>query len=134
MNSTDPRRSRTLEELDGDRWGDPADDATGLMRDCYRLRTVPVAALTLDDLRLLLSQRIGAEWLIPVALGRLAEASMVGEPNPGDLLRAVLRVGPVYWADHPDQALRLWAVRAALEELRSDVSVLLDSDAWPAFG
>jgi CDI immunity proteins len=126
--------ARSLEELDGDRWGEPDDDATSLVRECHRLRTVPVGTLTDDDLRLLLRQTIGVNWLVPIALNRLGEEPLAGESYPGDLMTAVLGVGTSYWADHPAETLSLWHVREALEQLRTDADQLLKSDNWPKFG
>jgi len=126
--------ARSLEELDGDRWGEPEDNATGLVRECHRLRTVPVGTLTDDDLRLLLRQTIGVNWLVPLALNRLAAEPLAGESYPGDLLIAVLGVGTSYWDDHPAETLSLWHVKEALEQLRTDADQLLKSDNWPKFG
>jgi hypothetical protein len=82
---------------------------------------------------LLLGQRPGAEWLIPIALSRLDEDPMAGEWYPGDLLRAVLHGGTDYWPTHPDEVVRLWAVRESLDKLRTDAAALLEQPDWPAF-
>jgi hypothetical protein len=126
--------AQSLEELDGSHWGEPDADATSLIRESHRLRTVPLAELSNDDLRLLLRQKIGVEWLVPLALIRLGSGPLAGDAYPGDLLRAVLGVGADFWADHPDDMLSLWSVREALERLRSDVNKLLMSEDWPEFG
>jgi hypothetical protein len=125
---------RTLEELDGERWPEPDDEATGLVRDCHRLRTVPVGDLSIGDLRLLLGQEIGTEWLMPIALDRLNDDPLAGEWYPGDVLNSVLGVGATYWDSHPAETMSLWDVREALDQVRSDAAKLLERDDWPAFG
>ena len=81
---------------------------------------------------MLLGQRVGAEWLIPIALTQLEDDPMAGEWYPGDLLRAVLHAGADYWPNHPDEVRRLWTVRASLEGLRADAAALLEQPDWPA--
>jgi hypothetical protein len=125
---------RTLEELDGERWGEPAKEATSLIRDCHRLRTIPVGNLSIGELRLLLGQQIGTEWLVPLALDRLHDDPLAGEWYPGDVLNSVLGVGAPYWDAHPSETLSLWVVRQSLEQLRSDATKFLESGDWPAFG
>ena len=133
MNADDPL-AKTLEDLDGEHWGEPDKDATGQIRTCHRLRTIPIGALTLDDLTTLLGQHIGDEWLIPVALDRLYDHPLAGDSYPGDLLNAVLRTDPTHWTKRPADLMALWAVRDRLEAIRGDADKLLARDDWPAFG
>jgi hypothetical protein len=123
----------TLEQLDGERWPDPQ-DPTMLVRDVHRLRRIPLGELSDNDLRLLLGQRVGVDWLVPRALDRLQEAPLAGDLYPGDLLGAVLHATRDYWPRHPDQLIRLWAVRESLEALQADAGRLLTDERWPAFG
>lgn len=85
--------SRSLEQLDRERWGEAPPGATGLVEDVHRLRRVPVRDLSNEDLRLLLGQTIGAEWLIPRAFDRLDGDPLAGDWYPGDQLRASCRSG-----------------------------------------
>lgn len=98
---------RSLEELEEDRWGDAPDGATDLMQRAHRLRTVPIGALQVEDLRLLIGQRIGLGTLVPLALGLLRDRPLLeGDFYPGDLLDAVRRVPHAWWLEHPsDRAL-----------------------------
>lgn len=128
------KRSRSLEQLDGQSWGDAPDDATSLVQDVHRLRRVAVGELQDDDLRLLLGQHEGTEWLIPIALDRLVEEPLTGDSYPGDLLRAVLHAGSDFWTSHPAELMRLWSVRQTLEAIRSEAAAALDDPRWPAFG
>lgn len=96
-------RSRTLEQIDGERWGEPPDDATGLMRTVYGLRRTPVGEFDTEELRVLLNQRVHPEVL--------AE----GRYQPGDLLMAVLRQADEFWQRNPGLAERLDRVVSAVE-------------------
>ena len=126
--------SRSLEQLVGQAWGHPPADSSALVANVHRLRSVPIEDLSNGDLRLLLGQRQGAEWLIPIALQRLHEDPMAGEWYPGDLLRAVLHAATDYWPSHPQELMDLWAVRESLDKLRADATALLQQPDWPAFG
>jgi hypothetical protein len=127
-------RGATLEELDGNAWGPPPHDATSVMIDAHRLRQVPIGDLTVGDLRFLLTQQVGIEWLVPVALDRLRDDPLAGDYYPGALLSALLESSSGYWDAHPADLMALWAVREALEDLRADADKLLGRDGWPAFG
>lgn len=92
----------TLEELDGQRWGDPPADATYLISTVHRLRRKPIAELTVEDLRVLINQQVGLRWLVPRALEVLREDPLAGgDLYPGDLMAAVRRVDESFWAAHP---------------------------------
>ncbi len=124
---------RTLEELDGTHWDEPDANATSLVKACHRLRKVPVRNLSNDDLRLLLGQQIGAEWLVPIALARLSEEPLAGDLYPGDLLTAVLRTDPRHWEVHAEDLASLWDVRVALVQIASHARQLLGRTDWPSF-
>ena len=78
--------------------------------------------------------RSGTEWLVPLALDRLMDDPLAGAWYPGDVLNAVLGVGATYWDAHPNETSSLWAVRQALEQVRSDATNLIERDDWPSFG
>jgi len=126
--------TRTLEDLEGDRWG-PAEFDSHLVREAHRLRSVPIGDLTVENLRLLLGQQIGTPWLLPLALARLTDDPLaMGDYYPGDLLTSVLGMDSSYWSSHAADLLALWQVRTALEELHGTTDRLLADERWPAFG
>src|SRR5262245_29383951 len=99
MTDEPTRGALSLEQIEHDAWGDPAPDATYLIRTAYELHRKPVAELTTEDLRLLIGQEIGVEVLMPYALAVLASDPLAeGDFYPGDLLVAVLRMPPEYWS------------------------------------
>lgn len=98
----------SVEEIEQDAWGGPPDGATRLIRTAFELRRKPVAELTVEDLRLLIGQQIGADVLVPCALDVLASDPLAeGDMYPGDLLIAVMRLPQDYWAARPGQAAAL---------------------------
>jgi CDI immunity proteins len=119
---------QSLEEIEGDVWGDPPADATRLIATVHELRRRPVVQLGIEDLRVLIAQQVGLDVLVPLALARLeADPLAEGDFYPGDLLVAVLRVPASYWRSHPGEAARLRTVVDAVDlgeldpETRADV-------------
>ncbi|MBH1936928.1 hypothetical protein I5Q34_22100 [Streptomyces sp. AV19] len=105
----------SLEELEGDRWGDPPAGAGRLVAAAYALRRRPVGSLDPEDLRLLIGQDIGLPHLLPVAVGLLrADPLAEGDLYPGDLLSAVLTRNPAAWRAVPEAARELRAVVTGL--------------------
>lgn len=88
MKNRDPR---SLSQIEGKAWSVPDEDATRLMKTVHALRDVPLPDLTVEDIRILLSQREGVDVLTPVALDVLDSDPLVeGDFYPGDLLTALL--------------------------------------------
>jgi len=58
----------------------------------------------MGDLRLLLGQQIGLEYLVPKALELVADQPMrEADLYPGDLLSVLLRIDKAFWSDHPTE-------------------------------
>lgn len=113
----EPDRSRSLEEIEDDRWGDPPADATRLISTAHALRTRPISALDAEGLRLLISQQIGLDTLVPLALDHVERDPLAeGDFYPGVLLDALMRRVPQsYWQAHEDQRARVRTVAEALD-------------------
>jgi len=119
---------QTLEEIEGDAWGDPPDGASRLTATVHELRRRPVGQLGTEDLRVLVAQRVGLDVVVPLALARLEENPLAeGDFYPGDLLVAVLRVPPAYWQSRPGEAAQLRSIAGSVDldeldpETRADV-------------
>jgi hypothetical protein len=114
---SEPDTSRSLEEIEDDYWSDPPADATRLISTAHALRKRPVGALDAEGLRLLISQQIGLDTLVPLALDQVERDPLAeGDFYPGDLLDALMRRVPEwYWQAHEDQRARVRSVAEALD-------------------
>jgi hypothetical protein len=83
-----PIRQQTLNELEGVEPGSPPYLST-LVLTCHQLRTKPIGEFSPEDLRVMIGQRIGLAYLLPLALERLEGNPWTsGDLYPGDLLKA----------------------------------------------
>jgi hypothetical protein len=119
--------SQTLDELDPPAWGD-ADHNAGVVGTCHRLRKKPLDAYSVEDLRIMIGQNIGVQFLLPLAVAILeCEPLVKGDLYAGDLLAVTLAVPDAHWSAAPH--LRSWlsealvrvtdppnSLRAAIEE------------------
>jgi hypothetical protein len=101
---------KTLEQLDGESWGEP-EFTSRVVTNCHRLRRIPLRDFTVEDLRLMIGQGLGLEYLVPLAVEHLKENPFTeGDIYPGDLLKNVLGVGREFWAERPELRRRMEAV------------------------
>ena len=109
-------RDRSLQEIEGDDWGDPPRDTTYLVGTVHRLRRKPVGGLRVEDLRILIGQQIGLPVLVPLALERLEQDPLAeGDFYAGDLLVAVVRAPAEFWQANPHLAARLRDVTGSVD-------------------
>ena len=99
--------TKTLDELEGVVWGLPVFPSY-LVRTCHRLRRLPLAEFSVEDLRIMIGQQISLPFLVPAAIERLAaDPFAAGHLYAGDLLENLLRVPREFWLDHPEPASRV---------------------------
>ncbi len=116
------RRKQTLDQLEEVEWGPPSYNSN-LVATCHRLRTKPIGEFSAEDLRIMIGQKVGLFFLVPLALGVIEEDALAeGDFYPGDLLRSLLRVAPDFWERHADWRLRLDQVVAGLSEVPEEVA------------
>ena len=65
-----PIADQTLNELEGFEWGPPTFESA-LVTNIHRLRRVPLKQYRIEDLRLMIGQQIGLDYLVPPALDDL---------------------------------------------------------------
>src|SRR5690242_2153147 len=108
----------TLEELDGEDWGEPT-YPSHLVTTCHLLRRKQVDDLTVEDLRVLIGQGIGLPHLLPRVLAALNEDVFAeGDFYPGDLLSALMR--EANWPELISEKERISGIcDRALSRLRS---------------
>ena len=121
----------SLEDIEGDVWGDPPSGATYLIATVHRLRRKPIGTLTAEDLRMLIAQRLGLDVLVPRVVARLERDPLLeGDFYPGDVLFAALQLPVEYWAAHRDELARLDAVAASVtapdDDLAADIEGFRD--------
>ena len=90
--------TKTIEQLEKDVWKNPSEFPTDMVEKCYRYRKISIAELTNEQIRLLISQEIGTEYLIGIALKKL-ESNVLTECDfyEGDLLVAVSDLPTEFW-------------------------------------
>jgi hypothetical protein len=90
--------TKSIEQLEKDIWKNPSEFPTDLVEKCYEYRKISIAKLTNEQIRLLISQRIGIEYLIAISLEKL-ERNILTECDfyEGDLLVAVSNLPTEFW-------------------------------------
>jgi hypothetical protein len=74
---------------------------TQLVGSCEKACATPLKDLSASQIRLLVSQKTGLEWLVPLALEILRDNPLIDATNyPGDLLQACLSVDQEFWSKH----------------------------------
>jgi hypothetical protein len=92
-------RTKSLQELEGQDWGEPTYDSH-LVRTCHVLRRKPLDQFTVEDLRIMIGQGISLPILVPLAIERLEEEPLVaGNIYEGDLLAAVAKIEEGFWTN-----------------------------------
>jgi contact-dependent growth inhibition (CDI) system CdiI-like immunity protein len=104
------QRTKTLQELEGQDWGEP-NFPSHLVTTCHALRRKPLRDFTVEDLRIMIGQNIGLQYLVPLAVEHLRRDPFVaGDFYEGDLLAAVLLVDLTFWHEQPQ-------LRKAVQEI-----------------
>jgi CDI immunity proteins len=122
---------QTLEQLENDVWDD-SELMTTLVRNCHRLRKKPINQFTVEDLRIMIGQDIGTEYLMPKALKVLEVNPLArGDFYDGDLLHSLMKLygeQGKYWKEHPENLNRARKVVSnALEIFNSRAPEDIDS-------
>lgn len=93
-------RQKSLENLEKDKW---ESDRSGfpLVNTIHTLRKVTLEKLTIENLRVLISQEVGLNYLIPLSIEKLEENLWAeGDNYEGDLLEVVLKVNEKFWLNN----------------------------------
>ena len=106
----------SLEELQNCVWKKPEYNSA-LITNCHRLRKIPLKDLSIENIRMLVGQKIGLKYLVPLALESLENNYFCsGDFYNGDLLYAVLGIESDYWDKNYILFQRLSAIMFDLEE------------------
>ncbi len=96
-------KNKTLESLEKKVWPELSelDKQDWLIVECNELRKKPIKDFTIENLRQMIEQDIGLEFLIPVAIDELEiNILAAGDCYPGDLLYNVLNSTNDYWKNN----------------------------------
>jgi hypothetical protein len=95
-------RTKSLQQLDGQDWGEPT-YFSSLVVECHRLHRIRLNDFTIENLRIMISQKFNLEYLIPLALEHLCSNPLAeGKYYPGDLLHAVVTANDEFWLSYPE--------------------------------
>lgn len=112
--------NKSLEELENEIWGEPALNSS-LALECHRLRKIPISKLSNENLRFLLGQKIGLNFLVPLTLSVLElDPFASGEMYKGDLLANVSSIAEDFWCKNPELNNRL-------VEIANEVSIFSET-------
>ena len=93
----------TIEEIENVFWGDAPSDSSNLVKICHRLSTKKIEQFSEGDYRILISQDIALEILIPQAIEILKKDIFIETHfYEGDLLKAILTSNKEYWLKHSE--------------------------------
>jgi hypothetical protein len=107
----------TLEQLENDVWTETAFPSK-IVESCYSYRKIPLLSLTVEPFRLLISQRIGLMYLVPLALDVLSSNILAeGDLYEGDLFTSVAGLPLTFWQEHPELFLRFNQLKAENEDI-----------------
>lgn len=101
-------KTKSIEQLEKDKWEVPLEFPTDLVEKCFQYRKINTGELTNEQLRLLISQNIGLEYLLGIALEILEQDICAeGDFYKGDLLDSVSKVSKDFWAKKPTEYQKL---------------------------
>ncbi len=89
---------KSIEQLENDYWTEPKGFISGLITNCHNYRKISINKLTIEQLRLLISQKIGLKHIIKIGIKELNKNILAeGDFYEGDLLMAISNVQPEFW-------------------------------------
>ena len=102
--------NKSLEELENSIWRE-TDFPTALVEKCFYARKKKLKDLDIGEVRLLITQKIGLKYIIPLAISFLKKDVLIDAGfYEGDLLLAVLTIPESFWSDNSnfkDEFLKL---------------------------
>lgn len=112
-------KQKSLEALEKVIVSQPQNEESSLIKTCNQLRKKPIQEFTIEDLRLMIGQEIGLEFLIPLAIEKLTlDILAEGDYYEGDLLKSVINVHSTFWKEHKSYWITLSNL---LESRRNDL-------------
>lgn len=114
-------RTKSLQEIENVDWGEPEFHSSVIIN-CHRLRRIPIANFQIEDLRLMIGQNIGIEYLVPVAIEHLEKNPLAsGDLFDGDLLHTIVKLDASFWEMNPIVRNKLRQIIVSANEKLSQV-------------
>lgn len=121
-------QEKTLESLENKVWPKiSSDEKTYLINTCNALRKKQLKDFTTEDLRIMIGQEIGLDYLMPLAIETLTNDLFAeGDMFKGDLLKSVLNIDAKFWNDNKNYWQQLNDLikdrREEIERMKFDVA------------
>ncbi|EDP70762.1 hypothetical protein FBALC1_08383 [Flavobacteriales bacterium ALC-1] len=97
---------KSIEQLENDYWTEPNEFTSGLVATCHMYRKIPIDELTIEQLRLLISQKVGLKHIIEIGISELDKNILAeGDFYEGDLLMAISNVQSEFWNENKTEFL-----------------------------
>ena len=110
----------TLDQLEGKEWPAP-EFKSALTLQCYSLRHKPLVEFTPDELRVMIGQEIGLEYLVPMAIRVLRSTPLIEATYyEGDLLSNVCLAPVAYWESHEKERIEVHHIIDAILEMPAE--------------
>jgi len=108
-------KNLSIEQLENDFWSEP-EYKSSLVINCHKLRKIPIGELTVENIRMLVAQKIGLEYVVPIAIEYLEENPWCsGDFYDCDLLQNVLDIDVAFWCSHSDLIYKLSEVMTRVQ-------------------
>ena len=90
--------SKSIEQLENNYWPKKNIFPSDLVKRCYEYRKIPISNLSIEQLRVLISQDIGIKFILETSLNKVARNPIAeGDLYEGDLLVALSKTNIKYW-------------------------------------
>lgn len=104
--------NKSISELEKWKWNEdiPSEADSFVIRNFYRLHNMPIKNYLLGDIRFMIGQNTGLEFLVPIAIEKLQKNIFLeADLYPGDLFCSLLLINeePIYWKTHEKEKQEL---------------------------
>lgn len=95
----------------------------------YKLYNRRIADYSVDDIRFMIGQEIGAEYLIPIAFNYLRDDLLLDACYyEGDLLNSILSLPEVFWKENPSLYRELYNILLSNNDVLEKLDLSFETD------
>jgi len=93
-------RQKSIENLEKKNWGEVPSDESSIVVRAMKLRKIPLEEFSIDDIRFMIGQEIGLQYVLILAIELLKENILTeGNYYEGDLLNSIFQIKKENWKD-----------------------------------